>query len=152
MSEVLTLSVPDTKLSSHTTAEIVDDFIFLLFFAAMWTFESCSQRQSSQGWGLVLLSVSALGLLHGGRGLEVWTTGGGGGQNASGFSVPVVLLLTEIGVAQEGASDETTPAPTAEHEDDNTLGYTGTGAAFPLPPNTEYVLLICDFTWTFVLH
>ncbi|XP_058490709.1 roundabout homolog 1 isoform X5 [Solea solea] len=35
-------------------------------------------------------------------------------------------LVPEIGVAQDrGASDETTPAPTAEHEDDNTLGYTG---------------------------
>ena len=32
VSEVVTLSVPDTKLSSHTTAEIVDDFIFLLCF------------------------------------------------------------------------------------------------------------------------
>lgn len=56
--------------------------------------------------------------------------GGESGQNASGFSVPVVLLLTEIGVAQDGASDETTPAPTTEHEDDNSLGYTGTAAVF----------------------
>nr|XP_043888951.1 roundabout homolog 1 isoform X9 [Solea senegalensis] len=32
----------------------------------------------------------------------------------------------QIGVAQDrGASDDTTAAPTAEHEDDNTLGYTG---------------------------
>lgn len=56
--------------------------------------------------------------------------GGESGQNASGFSVPVVLLLTETGVAQDGASEGVTPAPTTEHEDDNSLGYTGT-AAFP---------------------
>ncbi|CAB1418519.1 unnamed protein product [Pleuronectes platessa] len=91
----------------------------------MWVFESCSQRQSLQGWGLVLLSVSTLCLFHGGGGLEVRTTGGESGQNASGFSVPLVLLLTEIGVAQDGANEETPPAPTAEHEEDNTLGYTG---------------------------
>ncbi|KAI3353664.1 hypothetical protein L3Q82_004909 [Scortum barcoo] len=58
-------------------------------------------------------------------GLEVWTVGGEGGQNASGFSVPVVLLLTETGVDQDGASEGATPAPTTEHEDDNSLGYTG---------------------------
>ncbi|KAK1900094.1 E3 ubiquitin-protein ligase SINAT5 [Dissostichus eleginoides] len=63
-------------------------------------------------------------------GLEVWTVGGESGQNASGFSVPLVLLLTETGVAQDGASEGATTAPTTEHEDDNTLGYTGTAAAF----------------------
>lgn len=56
--------------------------------------------------------------------------GGESGQNASEFSVPVVLLLTETGVAQNGVNDGATPAPTAEHEDDNSLGYTGTAAAF----------------------
>lgn len=49
-------------------------------------------------------------------------------QNASSFSVPLVLLLTETGVAQDGASEGATPAPTSEHEDDNSLGYTGTAA------------------------
>lgn len=58
--------------------------------------------------------------------------GGDSGQNASEFSVPVVLLLTETGVAQDGASEVATPAPTTEHEDDNSLGYTGTAAA-PFP-------------------
>uniref|UniRef100_A0A8D2ZVE8 Roundabout, axon guidance receptor, homolog 1 (Drosophila) n=1 Tax=Scophthalmus maximus TaxID=52904 RepID=A0A8D2ZVE8_SCOMX len=41
---------------------------------------------------------------------------------AQGQELPSV---PEIGVAQDGASDETTPAPTTEHEDDNSLGYTG---------------------------
>lgn len=57
--------------------------------------------------------------------------GGESGPNASGFSVPLVLLLTETGVAQDGASEGATTAPTTEHEDDNSLGYTGTAAAFP---------------------
>ncbi|XP_034024256.1 LOW QUALITY PROTEIN: roundabout homolog 1 [Thalassophryne amazonica] len=46
-------------------------------------------------------------------------------QNGSAFSVPVVLLLTELGIAQDGVSEGTTPAPNTEHEDDNSLGYTG---------------------------
>lgn len=50
-------------------------------------------------------------------------------QNASSFSVPVVLLLTDTGVAQDGASEGATQAPISEHEDDNSLGYTGTAAA-----------------------
>uniref|UniRef100_A0A4W6DRL3 Roundabout guidance receptor 1 n=1 Tax=Lates calcarifer TaxID=8187 RepID=A0A4W6DRL3_LATCA len=33
--------------------------------------------------------------------------------------------VPEMGVAREGASEEATPAPTTEHEDDNSLGYTG---------------------------
>lgn len=74
----------------------------------------------------------ALCLRRGCRGQEVWTAGGESvWQNASGFSVPVVLLLTETGVAQDGASEGATPAPTTEQEDDNSLGYTGTAAAFP---------------------
>lgn len=57
--------------------------------------------------------------------------GGESGHNTSGFSVPVVLLLTDMGVAQQGVNEEATPAPTTEHEEDNSLGYTGTAAAFP---------------------
>lgn len=72
----------------------------------------------------------ALGLCSGCSGLEVQTLGGESVQNTSGFSVPVVLLLTETGVAPDGASEGATPAPTTEHEDDNSLGYTGTAAAF----------------------
>ncbi|XP_028319643.1 roundabout homolog 1 isoform X6 [Gouania willdenowi] len=41
---------------------------------------------------------------------------------APGQEVPVV---PEMGVTQEGASEGATSAPTAEHEDDNSLGYTG---------------------------
>ncbi|XP_034722539.1 roundabout homolog 1 isoform X1 [Etheostoma cragini] len=41
---------------------------------------------------------------------------------AQGQDVPVV---PETGVAQDGASEGATPAPTTEHEDDNSLGYTG---------------------------
>ncbi|XP_004558298.1 roundabout homolog 1 isoform X4 [Maylandia zebra] len=36
-----------------------------------------------------------------------------------------VPLIPEMGVAQDGASEGATPAPTTEHEDDNSLGYTG---------------------------
>lgn len=98
----------------------------------MWVFGFCSQRQSLKGWRLAFLCVFALCLTQGCRGLEVRTVGGESGQNASEFSDPVVLLLTETGVAQDGASEVATPAPTTEHEDDNSLGYTGTAAAaFP---------------------
>lgn len=100
-------------------------------FTAMWVFEFCSQRQNLQSWNPVLLSVFALYLYQGCRGLEVWTVGGENGQNASGFSVPLVLLLTETGVAQDGASEGATPAPSTEQEDDNSLGYTGTAATPP---------------------
>nr|XP_046245519.1 roundabout homolog 1 isoform X6 [Scatophagus argus] len=41
---------------------------------------------------------------------------------ARGQDVP---LVPETGVAQDGASEGATPAPTTEHEDDNSLGYTG---------------------------
>ncbi|XP_060902921.1 roundabout homolog 1 isoform X5 [Labrus mixtus] len=41
---------------------------------------------------------------------------------AQAEEVPVV---PETGVAQEGASEGATTAPTSEHEDDNSLGYTG---------------------------
>uniref|UniRef100_A0AAQ4PNH3 Roundabout, axon guidance receptor, homolog 1 (Drosophila) n=1 Tax=Gasterosteus aculeatus aculeatus TaxID=481459 RepID=A0AAQ4PNH3_GASAC len=41
---------------------------------------------------------------------------------AHGQEVP---LVPETGVAQDGASEGATPAPTTEHEDDNSLGYTG---------------------------
>lgn len=62
--------------------------------------------------------------------MQVWTEGGQSGKNVSEFSVPVMLLLTETGVAQNGANEGATPAPTTEHEDDNSLGYTGTAPAF----------------------
>ncbi|TMS07594.1 Roundabout-like protein 1 [Larimichthys crocea] len=41
---------------------------------------------------------------------------------ARGQEVP---LVPETGVAQDGASEGATTAPTTEHEDDNSLGYTG---------------------------
>lgn len=126
VSEMIILSPPDT-LGLHPTVGIVDVWLF----TAMWVFGFCHQRQSLQGWSTALLCVFALCLCRGCRGLEVWTVGGESGQNASGFSVPVVLLLTETGVDQDGASEGATPAPTTEHEDDNSLGYTGTAAAFP---------------------
>lgn len=83
-----------------------------------------------QGRSPALLCVVALCWCRGCGGLEVWGVGAEGGHNVSGFSVPVVLLLTETGVAQDGASEGATPAPTTEHEDDNSLGYTGTAAVF----------------------
>lgn len=55
--------------------------------------------------------------------------GVGSGQNASSISVPVVLLLTETGFSQDGASERATQAPISENEDDNSLGYTGTAPA-----------------------
>ncbi len=126
VSEIIILFPPDT-LGLYATVGIVD----VWFFTAMWVFGFCHQRQSLQGWSPALLCVFTLYLCQGCRGLEVWTVGGESGQNASGFSVPVVLLLTETGVNQDGASEGATPAPTTEHEDDNSLGYTGTAAAFP---------------------
>ncbi|XP_029027913.1 roundabout homolog 1 isoform X1 [Betta splendens] len=36
-----------------------------------------------------------------------------------------VPLVPETGAAQDGAAEGATPAPNAEHEDDNSLGYTG---------------------------
>ncbi|XP_041659251.1 roundabout homolog 1 isoform X4 [Cheilinus undulatus] len=41
---------------------------------------------------------------------------------AQGQEVP---LVPETGVPQEGVKEGATPAPTTEHEDDNSLGYTG---------------------------
>lgn len=101
-------------------------------FFMMWAFGFHRQRQSSQGWSPALLSIFTVCLCQGCRGQEVWTVGVESGQSASSFSVPLVLLLTETGVAQDGASEGATPAPTTEHEDDNSLGYTGTAAVFPL--------------------
>lgn len=49
-----------------------------------------------------------------------------------------VLLPTDTGT-QEGTSNRVTEAPTAEHDDDNSLGYTGT-AIFSLPKNTVLYL------------
>lgn len=96
---------------------------------AMWLSGFCTRSQSLQGRSGALLCVFTFCFCQGCRGLQVWTGGGESGQNASEFSVPVVLLLTETGVAQNGASEGATPAPTTQHEDDNSLGYTGTAAA-----------------------
>lgn len=72
-----------------------------------------------QGWSLCLLWACT----------EAAAAGGGHhAEAASGFSVPVVLLLTETGVAQDGLGEAPTAAPTAGHGEDNSLvGYTGTG-------------------------
>lgn len=88
-----------------------------------------SHRRTPQGYGAALFCVLALCVCQGCRGLQVWTGGGGNGQNAAEFSVPLVLLLTDTGVAQTGANGGATPAPAAGPEDDNSLGYTGTAAA-----------------------
>lgn len=117
------------------------------FCFVMWIFGP--QRRHLQGWSLVLVAVIALHLHQGCRALDVWALGVESDQNVSTFSVPVVLLLTETGVAHEGASEGATAAPTSEHEDDNSLGYTGTAAAFPCHlknPTTQIcVLLVCYF-------
>lgn len=88
-----------------------------------------SHRRASEGNGAALFCVLALCVCRGCGGLQVWTGGGGSGQNAAEFSVPLVLLLTDTGVAQTGATGGATLAPAAGPEDDNSLGYTGTAAA-----------------------
>lgn len=93
----------------------------------MWAFGFHSQ--TSQRYGAVLFCVVALCVCQRCRGLQVWTGGGGSGQSAAEFSVPVVLLLTDTGVSQAGANGGATLAPAAGPEDDNSLGYTGTAAA-----------------------
>lgn len=118
-------------------------------FVAMWMFGSGPSR-SSQGHSVngPLFFVLACCLCLGCCGLQIETWGGQSGLNASEFSVPVVLLLTETGIAQNGASEGATAAPTSQHEDDNSLGYTGTAAvvvfssfttnSFPLPTHSPY--------------
>lgn len=96
----------------------------------MWLFGFCTQGHSLQRCTPALLCVFTLCFCQGCRALQVWTEGGESGKNVSEFSVPVMLLLTETGVAQNGANEGATPAPTTEHEDDNSLGYTGTAPAF----------------------
>lgn len=86
----------------------------------------CSPGHGDNG---ALLFVMAFCLCQRCGGLRVGTGGGQSGLNASEFSVPVVLLLTETGIAQNGASEGATAAPTSQHEDDNSLGYTGTAVA-----------------------
>lgn len=93
----------------------------------MWVFGV--HGQASHGRSAALFCVLALYVCQTCRGLPVWTGGGGSGQNAADFSVPLVLLLTDTGVAQTGANEGATPAPAAGPEDDNSLGYTGTAAA-----------------------
>ncbi|KAJ8392093.1 hypothetical protein AAFF_G00078990 [Aldrovandia affinis] len=51
-----------------------------------------------------------------------------GAQGVTGVSVAVVLFPTDAG-ERDGASAGVTPAPTSEHEDDNSLGYTGTAGS-----------------------
>lgn len=106
-------------------------FVDVFTFAAMWMFGCGGQRRSLRGRGgsRALLCVFAFCFCQGCSGLQVGTGGGQSGLNASEFSVPVVLLLTETGIAQNGASEGATAAPTSQHEDDNSLGYTGTAAA-----------------------
>ena len=72
---------------------------------------------------LALLSVCSLCLYQGGQGQEA------SGERMPLDSVPVVLLLTETGATQEGVSQGATAAPTSQHEEDNSLGYTGTDFA-----------------------
>ena len=72
---------------------------------------------------LALLSVCSLCSYQAGQGQEA------SGERMPLDSVPVVLLLTETGATQEGVSQGATPAPTSQHEDDNSLGYTGTNVA-----------------------
>lgn len=93
----------------------------------MWLFGI--HGQASHGCSAALFCFLALCVCQRCRGLPVWTGGGGSGQNAAEFSVPLVLLLTDTGVAQTGANEGATPAPAAGPEDDNSLGYTGTAAA-----------------------
>lgn len=93
----------------------------------MWPFKS--HRRTPQGNGAALFCVFVLCVCQGGRGLQVGAGRGGNGQNAADLSVPLVLLLTDTGVAQTGANGGATLAPAAGPEDDNSLGYTGTAAA-----------------------
>lgn len=93
----------------------------------MWVFGS--HGQASHGCNAALFCVLALCVGQRCRGLPVWTGGGGSGQNTADFSVPLVLLLTDTGVAQTGTNEGATPAPATGPEDDNSLGYTGTAAA-----------------------
>lgn len=93
----------------------------------MWLFGI--KGQASQGCSAALLCALALCLYQRCTGLPVWARDEGSGQKASDFSVPLVLLLTDTGVAQTGANEGATPAPAAGPEDDNSLGYTGTAAA-----------------------
>uniref|UniRef100_A0AAZ3PMS6 Roundabout, axon guidance receptor, homolog 1 (Drosophila) n=1 Tax=Oncorhynchus tshawytscha TaxID=74940 RepID=A0AAZ3PMS6_ONCTS len=59
-------------------------------------------------------------------GIGSWALAVSGDESVPVVSVPVVLFPTDTGAAtQEGASEGATPAPTSEHEDDNSLGYTG---------------------------
>eukprot|EP00063_Salmo_salar_P044030 XP_014018865.1 PREDICTED: roundabout homolog 1-like isoform X1 [Salmo salar] len=59
-------------------------------------------------------------------GIGSWALAVSGDESVPVVSVPVVLFPTDTGAAtQDGASEGATPAPTSEHEDDNSLGYTG---------------------------
>lgn len=63
-------------------------------------------------------------------GIGAWALVMSGNDSVPGVSVSVVLFPTDTGAAtQDGASEGATSAPTSEHEDDNSLGYTGTDTA-----------------------
>lgn len=72
------------------------------------------------------------------------------GDGALRDSGSVMLFPTDPGAQQDGASEGATVAPAAEHEDDNSPGYTGT-AALPLfhsqdqLPGALGLALVCCF-------
>ncbi|KAJ7995248.1 hypothetical protein DPEC_G00242580 [Dallia pectoralis] len=62
-----------------------------------------------------------------------------------GVSVLVVSFPTDAGAAAEdGANEGATPAPNTEHDDDNSLGYTGTEPPphLLLPPSHHFLLCV----------
>lgn len=97
----------------------------LLFFVMLML-----QHQGAglHGCSLMLYSLLAACLCRGCFAQELWTVDVDTEKVAFNSSVPVVLLLTETGVAHDGTSEGATPAPASEHEEDNSLGYTGTAA------------------------
>ncbi|XP_014070696.2 roundabout homolog 1 [Salmo salar] len=87
-----------------------------------------SHRGYRVGWQLHPLSLALLSvwccLCQ--MGIGAWALAVSGDESVPGVSVSVVLFPTDTGAAtQDGASEGATSAPTSEHEDDNSLGYTG---------------------------
>ncbi|KAM7412830.1 hypothetical protein PAMA_020288 [Pampus argenteus] len=68
-------------------------------------------------------------------------------------SLPVsgMQRVGETGVAQDGASEGATPAPTTEHEDDNSLGYT-VSAPHPTPPTLTHHPPLPHISSSSVMH
>ncbi|KAL0973420.1 hypothetical protein UPYG_G00203350 [Umbra pygmaea] len=80
--------------------------------------------------GMVLLGVWCFCLRLGGEG--AWVVAVSSDEAVPGVSVPVVLFPTDAGAggaADDGATEGAKPAPTSEHDDDNSLGYTGTATS-----------------------